>query len=349
MQMSPVRRAALAVAPILALVSIGDISWARSQAAEAPRILELAGDIAPVHDPVAIEEKGTYYVFCTGGRNGQGVIPIRTSKDMRRWTAAGFVFPSLPEWATREIPKARNAWAPDIAFFNGRYHLYYSVSSFGSRDSAIGLATTRTLDPSSPDYRWVDEGMVLRSYTDKDDWNAIDPNLVIEDRAHAWLVWGSFWSGIKMRRVDPATGLLSTADTAMHALSSRPREQPTNGSVEAPFIVRQDGFWYLFVSFDRCCRGPASTYNIMVGRSRDVTGPYVDKDGRRMIDGGGTLVLEATTPAWRGPGHPGFLRGANGDYMFFHAYFGEGRGTGSALQISTVVWEKGWPRVGQLP
>ena len=142
MQMSHARRAAFAVAPILALVTVGDISWARPQAAEAPQILELAGDIAPVHDPVAIEEKGTYYMFCTGGRNGQGVIPIRTSKDMRRWTAAGFVFPSLPEWATREIPKARNAWAPDIAFFNGMYHLYYSVSSFGSRDSAIGLATT---------------------------------------------------------------------------------------------------------------------------------------------------------------------------------------------------------------
>src|SRR5687767_169284 len=135
MQMRHVRRAALAVVPILALVSVGDISSARHQAADAPRILELAGDIAPVHDPVAIEEKGTYYVFSTGGRNGQGVIPIRTSKDMRRWTAAGFVFPSLPEWATCEIPKARNAWAPDIAFFNGRYHLYYSISSFGSRDS----------------------------------------------------------------------------------------------------------------------------------------------------------------------------------------------------------------------
>ena len=128
-------------------------------------MLALDGDVSPVHDPVVIKEKGTYYVFCTGGRNGQGVIPIRTSTDMRTWKAPGFVFESLPEWAAKEIPQARNAWAPDISYFNGKYHLYYSVSSFGSRNSAIGLATTPTLDPASPDYRWMDEGMVLRSYS----------------------------------------------------------------------------------------------------------------------------------------------------------------------------------------
>ena len=83
-----------------------------------------------------------------------------------------------------------------------------------------------------------------------------------------WLTWGSFWGGIKMRRVDPATGKLSTTDTTLHSLTSRPREQPISGSVEAPFIVRHGGYWYLFVSFDRCCRGADSTYNIVVGRSQ---------------------------------------------------------------------------------
>jgi arabinan endo-1,5-alpha-L-arabinosidase len=311
-------------------------------------MLPLEGDVSPVHDPVVIKEKGTYYVFCTGGRNGQDVLPIRASPDMRTWKAAGFVFESLPDWAAREVPLARNAWAPDIAYFNGKYHLYYSVSSFGSRNSAIGLATTRTLDPASPDYRWTDEGMVLRSYQDKDDWNAIDPNLVL-DGDRAWLVWGSFWGGIKMRRIDPSSGKLSAADETMHALSSRPREQPINGSVEAPFIVRHGDYWYLFVSFDRCCRGAQSTYNVVVGRSRLVTGPYLDRSGKPMSEGGGTLVLEATTPTWRGPGHPAIFSEGGKDYMFFHAYFGEGRGPGSALQISTMVWEDGWPKVGALP
>ncbi|MCL6546856.1 MAG: arabinan endo-1,5-alpha-L-arabinosidase [Bryobacteraceae bacterium] len=326
-------------------------SWvallAAAAPADEPSLLSLRGDTEGVHDPVVIKEQDTYYVFCTGGRPGQGVIPIRTSKDLREWKLAGHVFPELPEWAQKEIPKARNAWAPDISYYNGKFHLYYSVSSFGSRNSAIGLATNRTLDPGSPDYRWVDDGLVLRSYEEKDDWNAIDPNLVVEDEQNIWLVWGSFWGGIMMRRLDPATGKLSATDTTMHRLSSRPREQPIGGSVEAPFIVRRGDYWYLFVSFDRCCRGVNSTYNVVVGRSRQITGPYLDRTGKPMAEGGGSLVIEAATPNWRGPGHQAVFRDGNIDYLFFHAYHGT---TGRPhLQISTMVWEDGWPRVGRLP
>jgi len=188
---------------------------------------------------------------------------------------------------------------------------------------------------------------VLRSYQDKDDWNAIDANLFVEDKNNVWLNWGSFWGGIKMRRIDPATGKLSAKDTTLYSLASRPREQPIGGSIEAPFIVRHGGYWYLFVSFDRCCRGAKSTYNVVVGRSRRITGPYLDKTGNPMPEGGGSLVIEATTPNWRGPGHEAVLQEKGGDYLVFHAYHGAtGR---SYLQISTMVWEAGWPRVGALP
>jgi arabinan endo-1,5-alpha-L-arabinosidase len=317
-------------------------------AQQAPRLLPLEGNLNPVHDPVIAKDGNTYYVFVTGGRNGRGVLPIRTSPDLVRWQTAGFVFAdSLPSWTAKEIPRANNAWAPDISFYRGRYHLYYSVSSFGSRDSAIGLVTNKTLNPSNPDHAWVDEGMVLRSFADRDDWNAIDPNVVVENENSVWLSWGSFWGGIKMRRLDPTTGKLSTSDTTMHSLASRSREQPVGGSVEAPFIVKHDSHWYLFVSFDRCCRGAMSSYNIRVGRSLTITGPYVDRDGTPMTEGGGTLVLEATTPAWRGPGHNGFLRESSQDYLVFHAYPAEGRG--SNLFISTVAWDDGWPQVAALP
>jgi arabinan endo-1,5-alpha-L-arabinosidase len=162
------RTCMLAMAALTALSAPALDFVAASQGA--PELLSLQGNLSPVHDPVIIKEKDTYYVFCTGGRNGSGVIPIRTSKDMRTWTAAGFVFDErLPEWVATEVPRANNAWAPDISFFNNRFHLYYSVSSFGSRDSAIGLVTNVTLDRASPEYKWIDHGLVVRSRQDTDD------------------------------------------------------------------------------------------------------------------------------------------------------------------------------------
>lgn len=314
-----------------------------------PRLLELDGDIR-LHDPAVTREDGTYYIFSTGGgRRRRGILPIRSSKDLRSWARRGAVFERLPEWATREIPRARGAWAPDVSYFAGRFHVYYSVSTFGRNDSAIGLVTNETLDPSSPGYAWVDRGMVVRSTQGKDDWNAIDPNLVVEDADRVWLSWGSFWDGIKMRRIDPATGLLSSEDATLYSLARRPRGGPgdTKGAVEAPFIVRHDDQWFLFVSFDFCCRGARSTYRIVVGRASEITGPYVDADGTPLLSGGGTTVLEATTPRWRGPGHCDVLTDANGDYLVFHAY--HGRTGRPELKISTLVWTDGWPRAAELP
>lgn len=319
--------------------------------AREPELLELYGHLDG-HDPVMIREGDTYYIFTTGGRRG-GMVPIRVSKDMYNWTHIGDALSEIPAWVREEVPRARNAWAPDISYFNGKYHLYYSVSSFGVNHSAIGLATNVTLDPNSPGYEWIDQGMVVRSRPDEDDFNAIDGNLVIEDEDNIWLSWGSFWGGIMMRRVNPATGKLCTEDTTLHVLASRPRANehqtpPVEGAVEAPFIIKHGRYWYLFASYDFCCRGADSTYNIRVGRSRNVTGPYVDRDGKLMTENGGTIVLESTEGAWVGPGHQAIYRDQTGDYLVFHAYNAHG-GRGSRLFISTMVWEKGWPRVAEVP
>ena len=346
--------AAVFYAVILTALAVG-ASCRNTTAIDArpiPEVLDLEGNLR-VHDPAVIRQADTFYIFSTGGsRRGPGIIPIRCSKDLYNWTLCGQVFDKLPEWALKEIPGARSAWAPDISFYNSKYHLYYSVSMFGKNDSAIGLATNKTLDPNDPDYKWIDNGLVVRSYEGRDNFNAIDANLVIKDKRNIWLCWGSFWSGIKMRRVDPETGKLSAYDTTLYSLASRPRTdsdpaQSTPDAIEAPFIIRRDGYWYLFVSFDLCCRGADSTYKVMVGRSRGITGPYVDRSGKPMTEGGGTLVIEVAGPIWRGPGHPAVLQESGGDFLLFHAYNGQtGR---SELKISTMLWDDGWPRVGVLP
>jgi arabinan endo-1,5-alpha-L-arabinosidase len=321
--------------------------------ARQPGLLPLEGDIQGVHDPAIIKEKDTYYVFCTGRRpGGGGIIPIRASKDLRNWKLGGAVFERLPEWCNKEVPTARDAWAPDISYFNGKFHLYYAVSTFGRNLSAIGLATNVTLDASSPRYKWEDQGMVVRSNEGVDDFNAIDANLAIENKHTVWLNWGSFWGGIKMRKLDFSTGKLSTADTTLYSLCARPRANPqttppAQGAVEAPFLVRHSGYWYLFVSYDFCCRGAKSDYNVVVGRSKKITGPYVDRDGKPLLGGAGAPVVSAQTSKWHGAGHEAVLTEKDRDYLVFHAY--DATNGRPFLTISTMEWENGWPKVAVMP
>jgi len=130
----------------------------------------------------------------------------------------------------------------------------------------------------------------------------------------------------------------------LHRRSSIPSTQrcpPDWQAIEAPFIVSHHGFYYLFVSFDLCCRGTRSNYRTMVGRSKSVTGPYLDKAGIPLLQGGGTLLL-GPNQRWLGPGGESILHQADGsDLIVFHAYDAT---TGRpALQISSLVWRDGWP------
>jgi len=296
-----------------------------------------AGAVRHVHDPAILRAGGHCYVFSTG----KGV-PVRRSKDLRRWESAGRVFAEdVPAWAAKEVPGSRDIWAPDISRFGGRYHLYYSVSTFGRQRSCIGLATNVTLDPADPKYRWLDRGMVLDSRPGRDDFNAIDPQLVLDEAGQPWLTWGSFWTGIKLVRLD-AAGERPAAGAKVIALACRPRHK----AVEAPFLIRRDGWWYLFVSFDQCCRGVDSTYKTMVGRSRKLTGPYVDYTGRPMLEGAATLLLAGHDQS-KGPGHNSVLRTEHTDYLVHHMYDAAARGT-PTLQIRPLIWAKdGWPLAGE--
>jgi arabinan endo-1,5-alpha-L-arabinosidase len=323
--------------------------------AQTPRAYHLEGDYAFTHDPSIAKDGATYYVFATGKAAGGGQFPVRCSEDLEHWRMCGHVFDAIPQWIHERSPGTTELWAPDISFEHGEYRLYYAYSLFGRNTSGISLATNKTLDSRSPDYKWVDRGLVLESKAE-DDFNAIDPNYVEDAQHHAWLSFGSFWSGIKMRALDAKTAMLSQHDNKLYSLAARvkpehpapqkfdpehPTLPPDWQAVEAPFIVSHQGFYYLFVSFDLCCRGTKSTYRTMVGRSKSITGPYVDQAGTPMLQAGGTLLL-GPNQRWLGPGGESILHQADGsDLIVFHAYDAT---TGRpALQVSSLIWRDGWP------
>ncbi|HEX9385544.1 MAG TPA: arabinan endo-1,5-alpha-L-arabinosidase [Anaerolineales bacterium] len=299
-------------------------------------MIEPEGFIQRIHDPVIAHEADTYYVFSTGS-----LIPFICSKDKVVWEFCGRVFQSNPAWTRAINPNLVDIWAPDISFFNDQWHLYYAVSSFGSQNSAIGLATNVTLNPESPNYEWVDQGAVLRS-NPGDQWNAIDPNLVLDENGEPWLVWGSFWQGIWMRKIDRSTGQLDGKDSTYHHLADRSTGPDKTSAIEGPFIISHDGKWYLFVSFDQCCQGVNSTYNVRVGRSDQLTGPYLDRDGVPLTKGGGTLILSAYGQ-WKGPGHNGVLFEDGTYWIVYHAYDAKQIGI-PKLRIESISWDAdGWP------
>jgi arabinan endo-1,5-alpha-L-arabinosidase len=323
----------------------------------------------PVHDPVMIKQGATYYLFCTGFG-----ISVWSSTDMKEWRKEKPVFEKAPEWAVNTIPGYRgHTWAPDISYHNGLYYLYYSVSAFGKNTSCIGLATNTTLDSSSPDFKWVDHGKIIQSVPGRDMWNAIDPNLALDDEQTPWLVFGSFWNGIKLVKLGRDLQAVAQPEE-WYTVAARKRSfeiQDTSAgdaAIEAPFIFRKGKYYYLFVSFDYCCRGVNSTYKVVTGRSEKITGPYLDKEGTDMKKGGGSLLVQGdtgsepgtspgpgsgtspgskpgTSPEWFGVGHNSAYTFDGKDYIIYHGYDAKDNGR-SKLIIRELQWDAGgWPVV----
>ena len=258
----------------------------------------------------------------------------------------------IPKWTHDSVPGFdKHVWAPDIIRWHNKWWLAYSCSTFGKNGSAIGLLSAAKLD--SP--IWNDEGCIVASRENRDNWNAIDPNFVIDDNDTPWMVWGSFWDGIQIVRLD----------TTMHvAKGEKPRTlarryapgtttaepNPTSAhagtnAIEAPFVMKHQGYYYLFVSWDYCCRGSKSNYRVAVGRSKNVDGPYLDKRSNDMLNGGGTVLLEGDKKQYEATGHCAAYSIDGKDIFICHGYSTEMKGAPVLIQREIRWTDDGWPEL----
>lgn len=298
-----------------------------------------------VHDPVVAKQGDTFYLFNTG----RG-ISVHSSKDLKTWNREPAIFKEKPEWTDSVVADFENhIWAPDIFFKDGIYYLYYSVSSFAKNTSAIGVATNTALDADDPAYNWVDHGIVVQSVPNRDMWNAIDPNIIEDEDGTIWMSFGSFWDGLKLVKMDEDLKKIAKPEV-WHTIARRersfklPDSDPGDAALEAPFIFKKNDYYYQFLSWDLCCRGENSTYKVVVGRSKDVTGPYVDREGKPLNEGGGTLLVEGNKN-WYGAGHNSTYTFDGKDYVFFHAYDANDKGA-PKLKVAELEWdENGWPEL----
>lgn len=323
---------AVVQAEVFAEALPSDSSPSTPSAAESAERPRRHGELeVPLHDPSRLVKSGdAYWCFATGTG-----ISVWRSRDRVRWERQPRVFPEMPGWVREVVPTQRgHFWAPDVIEHRGRFLLYYSVSQFGRNTSAIALASIPTLDPATANPRWKDEGVIVRSRSD-DDFNAIDPCVVRTDEGELWLAFGSFWSGIKLMQLDAETGRRSAASSSLYDLAWKE-------SIEAPHLFAHDGHYYLFVNWGRCCRGVDSTYEIRVGRSEDIRGPYHDREGKPLLAGGGSLVIGSDGP-FIGPGHASVLAVHGTFWLSCHFYDGTDGGR-AKLAILPLRWDpEGWP------
>jgi len=296
-------------------------------------INSLKGDIR-VHDPVMIKQGDTYYVFHTG----RG-ISIKTSKDRIHWKRTGSVFSmnNLPGWHKNDIPEQDGSlWAPDIHYYRGKYYLYYSVSAWMNFHSSVGLATNTTLDSTDPAYHWVDEGSVINYKNGGDGVNVIDPDFFMDKEGKGWLFYGSYQKGLRMTEIDPVTGKCITDPPRLIVI--------TKSLGEGVYVIKGEKYYYIFASRGICCKGMQSTYQIVMGRSEDARGPYLNKEGKSWVDNNYTLFLagDSTEP---GRGHNGFFTEDDTTFIVYHAYTRAANGA-PLLNIKPLYIDKDdWPAI----
>lgn len=283
----------------------------------------LTGNVG-AHDPCLIKDGSTWWAMSTG----QG-IQFKYSSNGLAWTQGIQRFSSELSWWRTYAPNmsTNDVWAPMCYYYNGRFWLYYSVSSFGSKSSAIGLTSCTSINTGD----WRDDGMVISSNSSSA-YNAIDPDITADASGNLWMSFGSWNNGINVVQLNTST-MKPTGTTYNIAYKS--------GGIEGPNIVYNGGYYYLFASYGNCCQGTSSTYKIGYGRSTSITGPYVDKNGVDMKNGGYTLLDEGNS-RWIGPGGQSIYKNGSAWVIIRHAYDATDSGNPKML-ISDLYFSGGWP------
>lgn len=275
---------------------------------------------------------GTFYRYWTGDN-----VPVAKSTDLVHWTNHAAVYPSYPNWVNTwkaEHPGTtfNFPWAPDAIYFGGKYHLYVSFSAFFGRNSSCITHLTTENPDTGP---WVDHGPVICSET-RDDYNAIDADVGLDADGNPWFTFGSFWGGLFGFALDEEGNRKDT--TLSHLAWAR--------EIEAPVLFYRCGYYYLLATWGLCCPGEGRSvndlsYRVVVGRSQNVMGPYVDRDGVPMTEGGGTLLVQGDA-TYAAAGHSDVISHNGKMYHFYHAY--RRRDAGAELRVVELPFDaEGWP------
>lgn len=300
-----------------------------------------------VHDPVMAYEDGKYYLFATG----RGIANY-ISDDGEKWSFnPNPVLKEIPKWTTDSVPGFKeHIWAPDIIRWHNKWWMAYSCSTFGKNTSAIGLISADHLDSQAS---WKDEGMIINSKGKATNYNAIDPNFIIDNEDSPWMVFGSFWDGIQLIKLDstmhavqgykPRTIARRYARNATTTVPNPTSKYAGPNAIEAPFIMKHKDYYYLFVSFDYCCRGMKSDYKVAVGRSKNIEGPYLDKDKKDMAEGGGTILIEGDKKKYEAVGHCAAYHINDKDIFISHGYNIQRNGQATLVKREIKWTKKDWP------
>jgi arabinan endo-1,5-alpha-L-arabinosidase len=292
-----------------------------------PYVLNINGDLATT-DPSLFRWQGTYYVFSTGS-TGSGV-DLRSTKNLEadKFERRDQIFPSNPSWIAGLLPETTNLWSPYVLDWQGTIHMYYGASWFAAVSACIGHATTTSMDKP-----FVDDGqpVICSNLDTTDPYVAIDPAVILDDDGNPWMVFGSWGNGINLMALDRQ----GRRDPMSSPVVVAARAPGDSVAIQAASLYRWRDFYYLFVSYEY-----SPDHVLRVGRAKQVTGPYLDREGAPMVSGGGTLVLDRDA-TFRGPGSNMVFDDVDQRLNVYHAYNAT---DDVVLRIGQLFFDDdGWP------